>query len=396
MSSGVEPMTSVMPMQHERARRCRHRRRYRRRDRRQCARRPKTISSSCRRSWNRRPGVALYISREQHLTDLTELSLAAARDALVKKEVSAVDLAKAQIAAIEQGAGAQLLHRRDAREGARPWRRSPMRDSRAGEARPLEGIPLGIKDLYCTKGVQTTAASHILEGFVPTYESTVIGQSLARRRGDARQAQSRRIRHGLVERDILFRSGDLAVAAARLERASSCPAARPAARRRRSRRGFASARRRRIPAARSASRRRSPARSGSSRPMAAARAGASSLSRRRSIRPGRSPAMCAMRRSCCARWPGYDPKDSTSVDRPVPDYEAAVGTSIKGKVIGIPKEYRLDGMPAEIDKLWDEGRRLAEGGGREDRRDFAAAYALCAAGLLYCRAGRGLVESRAL
>ena len=62
-------------------------------------------------------------------------------------------------------------------------------------------MPLGIKDLYCTKGVRTTAASHILEGFVPPYESTVTRQSLARRRGDARQAQPRRIRHGLVERD---------------------------------------------------------------------------------------------------------------------------------------------------------------------------------------------------
>ena len=56
---------------------------------------------------------------------------------------------------------------------------------------------------------------------------------------------------------------------------------------------------------------------------------------------------------------GHDAKDTTSVDRPVPDYEAALGKSIKGMKIGIPKEYRVDGMAAEIEKLWEQRRAVA-------------------------------------
>ncbi len=72
-----------------------------------------------------------------------------------------------------------------------------------------------------------------------------------------------------------------------------------------------------------------------------------------------------MPRSCCARWPGTIPKDTTSVDVPVPDYEAAIGKSVKGMRIGIPKEYRLDGMPAEIEKLWSEGAAWLKAAGAE-------------------------------
>ena len=105
---------------------------------------------------------------------------------------------------------------------------------------------------------------------------------------------------------------------------------------------------------------------------------------------------CATPRSCCARWPGHDPKDTTCADLPVPDYEAAVGKSVKGLRIGIPKEYRIDGMPAEIEKIWQQGRRLAQGGRRRTGRGVAAAHQICAARLLHRRAGRGLVQSRAL
>src|SRR5476651_325857 len=62
---------------------------------------------------------------------------------------------------------------------------------------------------------------------------------------------------------------------------------------------------------------------------------------------------------------GHDPKDTTSVDRPVPDYETAIGRSVKGMKIGIPKEYRLDGMPAEIEKLWSEGANWLKAAGAE-------------------------------
>ena len=93
---------------------------------------------------------------------------------------------------------------------------------------------------------------------------------------------------------------------------------------------------------------------------------------------------------------GHDPKDATSVDRPVPDYEAAVGSSIKGMKIGIPKEYRVDGMPAEIEHALGAGGTMAQGRRRRDGRGVAAAHQIRAAGLLHSGAGRGLVQSRAL
>ena len=93
---------------------------------------------------------------------------------------------------------------------------------------------------------------------------------------------------------------------------------------------------------------------------------------------------------------GHDAKDTTCADLPVPDYEAAVGQSVKGLRIGIPKEYRLDGMPAEIEKLWEQGRDMAEGGRRRAGRGLAAAHQIRAAGLLHRGAGGGLVQSRAL
>jgi aspartyl-tRNA(Asn)/glutamyl-tRNA(Gln) amidotransferase subunit A len=106
------------------------------------------------------------------LTVLTDLSLSEARDALLKREVSAVELARAQIAEIER---ARILNAFIVETPDKALAMAAASDARIAkaEAGPLEGIPLGIKDLYCTQGVQTTAASHILEGFTPAYESTV-------------------------------------------------------------------------------------------------------------------------------------------------------------------------------------------------------------------------------
>ena len=207
-----------------------------------------------------------------------------------------------------EGARAQCLCAGDA--GTRRRDGEGQSDARiaAGKAGPLEGIPLAIKDMFCTEGVRTTACSHILDNFVPTYEFDRHRQSVARRRGAARQDQQRRVRHGLVERDLAFRPGDVAVAAQRRQHARWCRAARRAARRRRWRRNCVWAPPAPTPAARSGSRRPSPARSASSRLMAAARAGASWPSPPRSIRPGRSRVRCATPLSCCARWPGPTPR----------------------------------------------------------------------------------------
>ena len=106
-------------------------------------------------------------------SDLTKLTLAEARDGLRAKQFTSTELTKAFIAAIDKGNAhsTPMSCRRPSRRW--PWRRSPTTSSAQGEGRPLEGLPLGIKDLFATKGVRTTACSRILDDFKPTYESTV-------------------------------------------------------------------------------------------------------------------------------------------------------------------------------------------------------------------------------
>ena len=184
-----------------------------------------------------------------------------------------------------------------------PWRKASDARLARGEGGPLEGIPLGIKDLFATKGVRTTACSHILDNFVPTYKSTVTANLWRDGAVMLGKLNNDEFAMGSSNETSFFgpvispwrRAGlEHAAGAGRLVRrlggggrGATSAWARPAP----------------IPAARSASRRRSPASSASSRPTAAARAGASWRSRPRSIRPGRSPARCATPRSCCARWP---------------------------------------------------------------------------------------------
>jgi aspartyl-tRNA(Asn)/glutamyl-tRNA(Gln) amidotransferase subunit A len=106
------------------------------------------------------------------MTALTDLTLAAARDGLLKKTFSARELAEAHVAAVE---AARPLNAFITETPERALAMAAASDARIarGEARPLDGVPLAIKDLFCTKGVLTTAASHILDGFTPPYESTV-------------------------------------------------------------------------------------------------------------------------------------------------------------------------------------------------------------------------------
>ena len=91
-----------------------------------------------------------------------------------------------------------------------------------------------------------------------------------------------------------------------------------------------------------------------------------------------------------------DPKDSTSVDMPVPDYEKLLEGGIKGLRVGIPKEYRIDGAAAEIDALWTKGAEWLKAQGARDRRSLAAPHQICAAHLLYRGAGRSFVQPGAL
>ncbi len=298
------------------------------------------------------------------MTDLTSLTLAEARDGLKDKRFSAAELASAHCAAIEKARALNAFVLETPERAAEMAKVSDARIAK-GEMRPLEGIPLAIKDMFCTAGVRSTACSHILDTFVPTYKFDGLRQFVARRRSAHRQDQQRRVRHGLVERDILFRSGDLAVAR---EGSSNTPL--------------------------------TPG--GSSGGAATAVAanlclGATGTDTGGSIRqPASFTGTVGMKPTYgrCSRWgivafassldqagpfartvrdaailmrsmAGPDPKDTTCVDMDVPDYEAAVGKSVKGLKIGIPKEYRVEGMPAEIEKMWEEGRAWLKAAGAE-------------------------------
>ena len=236
--------------------------------------------------------------RKASLTDLTRLTLADARDGLRDKQFSSAELTGAYLAAIEKANPSLNAYVAVTPEQAQEMANGERREARGRAGRAARGHPARHQGPVRHQGRSTPrrrATSSTASS--PSTKSTRHRQSLARRRGDAGQAQHGRVRHGLVQRDLLLRPGDQPVAGGELQR-------QPRARRlvgRLGRGGFRLALRRRrrrpTPAARSASRRRSPARSASSRPMAAARAGASSRSPPRSIRPGRSPAPSRMRRS---------------------------------------------------------------------------------------------------
>ena len=236
------------------------------------------------------------------------------------------------VVAVEKAARAQRLSSSRRPSTRSPWREAARRAARAGRGAAARGHAARHQGSVLHRGRRPTAGSSILEGFKPPYESRVTANLLRGGRGDARQAQHGRVRHGLVQRDQRLRPGDQPVAAQRRRQCGADPGrlAR-AARRRRSRRGSRRASPAPTPAARSASRRPSPASPGSSRPTAAARAGASSPSPRRSTRPGRWRATCATARSCWRPMAGFDPKDSTSLDLPVPQWEAALAQRPQGQ-----------------------------------------------------------------
>src|SRR5579884_1209318 len=285
--------------------------------------------------------------------DLTALSLAQARDALKLKKLSAAELAQAQIAKIEKARtlNAFLVETPDKALAA-----AADCDARIarGDARPLEGIPLGIKDLYCTKGVRTTAASHILENFVPTYESTVTANlwrdgavMLGKLNLDefAMGSSNETSAFGPVvspwrrnESDAKLvpggsSGGSAAAVAARLCLGATATDTGGSIRQ---------------PAAFTGTVGIKPTYGRCSRYGMVAFA--SSLDQAGPI--ARTVRDAAIMLGSMA---GPDPKDSTCFNGPAPDYEAAVGRSVKGRVIGVPKEYRLDGMNPEIETLWAQG-----------------------------------------
>ena len=298
------------------------------------------------------------------MSDLTHLTLADARDALTSKKISAVELTRAHIEAMER---ARALNCFITETPDLALKQAEASDARlaAGTARPLEGLPLGIKDLYCSKGVRTTAASRILGDFTPPYESTVSGNLL---------------RDGAVTLGKL-NLDEFAMGSSN-ETSAFGPVISPW-----KRKGDVNAKI--VPGGSSG---------GSSAAVAARLClGATATDTGGSIRqPAAFTGTVGIKPTYgrCSRWgivafassldqagpitrtvrdsaimlrsmAGHDPKDTTSVDAPVPDYEKAIGASVKGRRIGVPKEYRLDGMSAEISALWEEGVRWLKDAGAE-------------------------------
>jgi aspartyl-tRNA(Asn)/glutamyl-tRNA(Gln) amidotransferase subunit A len=297
------------------------------------------------------------------MSELTSLTLAEARDRLRRREFSAVELADAHIAVMAK-ARALNAFVLETPEHARAM--AQVADARlgAGEARPLEGLALGIKDMFATRDVRTTACSHILDNFLPTYESTV---------------SSNLWRDGAVMLGKL--NNDEFAMGSSNETSCFGPVISPWRRK--------GANTPLVPGGSSG---------GSASAVAAGLClGATGTDTGGSIRqPAAFTGIVGIKPTYgrCSRWgivafassldqagpfartvrdaailltsmAGFDPKDATSVERPVPDYEAAIGKPIKGMKIGIPREYRVDGMAAEIDRLWEQGAQWLKAAGAE-------------------------------
>ncbi len=297
------------------------------------------------------------------MTSLTALTIASAREGLRRKEFSAVELTEAYIAAIEK---ARILNAYivETPEMARAMAKVSDTKLAKGEAGALEGIPLGIKDLYATKGVHTQACSHILDGFKPTYESTVTANLW--RDGAVMLGKLNMDEFAMGSSNETSYYGNVINP---WRRKNSNAALVPGG----SSGGSASAVAAHICAAATAT-----DTGGSIRQPAAftgtvgikptygrcSRWGivafASSLDQAGPIaRDVRDAAI--MLKSMAS----VDPKDTTSVDLLVPDYEKAIGKSVKGLRVGIPREYRADGMSAEIDALWNKGAQWLKEQGAE-------------------------------
>jgi aspartyl-tRNA(Asn)/glutamyl-tRNA(Gln) amidotransferase subunit A len=297
------------------------------------------------------------------MSALTSLTLAEARDGLKAKKFSARELAQAHVAAIEK-ARALNAYVLETPEKALAMAAEADKRLKSGKARPLDGIALGVKDMFATAGVRTTACSKILDGFTPPYESTVTANLW---------------RDGAV---LLGKTNNDEFAMGSSNETSAFGPVHSPWRRKGSNAPL-------VPG-------------GSSGGSAAAVAaqlclGATGTDTGGSIRqPAAFTGIVGVKPTYgrCSRWgivafassldqagpfartvrdaaillrsmAGFDAKDSTSADRPVPDYEKAIGRSVKGRKIGIPKEYRLPGMSAELEKLWKEGAAWLKAAGAE-------------------------------
>ncbi|AZQ66324.1 Asp-tRNA(Asn)/Glu-tRNA(Gln) amidotransferase subunit GatA [Silicimonas algicola] len=295
------------------------------------------------------------------MSSLNTLTLADAREALRSGDTTSAALTRACLDAVE---AASALNAVVHPTPDLAMQQAEAADARlkAGDAPSLCGIPLGIKDLFCTRGVASQAASGILEGFRPEYESTVTTQLF----------EAGAVMVGKLNMDefAMGSSNETSVYGNVVNpwrRGNDDTALTPG---------------------------------GSSGGSAAAVAadlclGATGTDTGGSIRqPAAFVGITGLKPTYgrCSRWgiiafassldqagpmaktvrdcaillqamAGHDPNDSTSADLAVPDFEAMLTGDIRGKTIGIPKEYRMDGMPDEIEALWTEGRTMLEDAG---------------------------------
>jgi aspartyl-tRNA(Asn)/glutamyl-tRNA(Gln) amidotransferase subunit A len=287
------------------------------------------------------------------MSDLTKLSLAKMRDGLKAKNFNAVELTDACLARMNaaKSLNAFITPTQDKAKAM-----AKLSDERLakGEGGPMEGIPLAIKDLFCTRDVLTTAGSHILDGFEPVYESTVTSQlwhdgavMLGKLNLDefAMGSSNETSYYGDVINPWRRKGDDTALTPGGSSGGSSASVAAHLCA---GATGTDTGGSIRQPAAFTGTVGFKPTYGRVSRWGIVAFA--SSLDQAGPItRTVRDSAI--MLKSMA----GHDPKDSTSINTPVPDYEAVLGQGIKGMTIGVPKEYRVDGMPAEIEALWQQG-----------------------------------------
>jgi aspartyl-tRNA(Asn)/glutamyl-tRNA(Gln) amidotransferase subunit A len=287
------------------------------------------------------------------MSGLTGLTLAEARDAVRAKKISSVELTKAFIGAVEAARPLNAFITETPAQALDMAKASDARIAR-GEARALEGLPLAIKDLFCTKGVRTTAGSNILSSFVPPYESTVTRNlwdagavMLGKTNMDefamgssnetshfgpvfnpwrSRGSNAKLVPGGSSGGSAAAVSGNLCLAATGTDTGGSI----------------------RQPAAVAGIVGLKPTYGRCSRYGIVAFA--SSLDQAGPMTKTVRDAAIML-----GAMASVDAKDSTSTDRPVPDYEQGLDAGVKGLRVGIPKEYRVDGAPPEIDALWAEG-----------------------------------------
>jgi aspartyl-tRNA(Asn)/glutamyl-tRNA(Gln) amidotransferase subunit A len=297
--------------------------------------------------------------------ELTKLTLAEARDKLRAREVTSLELTEACLSAIE-GAGALNAFVHHTPEIARDQARAADARLAAGDAPAMCGLPIGVKDLFCTKGVPSQAASRILQGFLPEYESTVTSQlfdagavMLGKLNMDefAMGSSNETSCYGNVVNpwrrgndDTALTPGGSSGGSAAAVAADLCLAAT----------GTDTGGSIRQPAAFTGIVGIKPTYGRCSRWGIVAFA--SSLDQAGPMTKTVRDSAIMLGAMC-----GHDPKDSTSADLAVPDFEAMLTGDIRGKVIGIPKEYRMDGMPAEIEKLWADGTAMLKAAGAEIR-----------------------------